>query len=350
MTLSFSEPLWLLLLLPAAGLALWRRRQPRPAFPVPSLRLLPPQSAKWRRRHLLVVSLYGLSVLLLICALAGARLSLLRAVADDAPLDLMLLLDLSGSMAAGDWPADGPPPQADDVRPETAPPSRIVVARDAITALLSALPSARVGLVAFAGRPYLVCPLVRQHGVLLERLSQLSPALLADGTAIGAAIHCGLDALAVDEHADTASATGRARVLLLLSDGADHSPAEAGPEQAAAEAAARGVVLHAVGIGAARGLHPVATAHGRRWEPVGEELDAEQLRRLAAATGGQFYLAADAAQLKAVQRELVALMERPPLERRERQVVPITGECLAAALLALAAALVSAVVLRIELP
>ncbi|MDD4540317.1 MAG: VWA domain-containing protein, partial [Lentisphaeria bacterium] len=349
MTLAFSEPLWLLLVLPAAGLVLWRRHQPLAAFSVPSLSLLPPMPARLAGWHVVVALLYGLSVLLLIGALAGPQLSLLRAVADDAPLDLVLLLDLSGSMAAGDWPADDPPPQPDDVRPETAPPSRIAVAQEAISALLAALPTARVGLVAFAGRPYVVCPLMRSHGVLLERLAQLSPALLADGTAIGEAIRCGLDALAVDEFVDAAPEAGRARVLLLFSDGADHSPAEGSPEHASAAAAAQGVVLHSVGIGGARGLHPVVTAQGRRWEAVGEELDAEQLRRIATATGGQFYLAADAAQLKAVQRELVALMDRPALERRERQVVPIASECLVAALLALTGALVAAVALRIDL-
>ncbi len=349
MTLSFSEPLWLLLILPAALLVLWRRHQPPAAFQVPSLALLPPLPARLRRWRVFVGLLYSLSVLLLIGALAGPQLSLLRAVADDAPLDLVLLLDLSGSMAAGDWPAAGPPPQPDDVRPETAPPSRIAVAQESISALLAALPTARVGLVAFAGRPYVVCPLTRHHGVLQERLAQLSPTLLADGTAIGEAIHCGLDALAGDEYAAPAPTVGRARVLLLFSDGADHSPAAGSPEHAAATAAAQGVVVHCVGIGGARGLHPVVTAQGRRWEAVGEELDAEQLRRIAAATGGQFYLAADAAQLKAVQRELVALMDRPALARRERRAVPVAGECLAAALLALTGALVGAVVLRIDL-
>lgn len=328
---------------------MWRRRQAPPAFPVPSLALLPPLPARLRRWRVGITLLYGLSVLLLIGSLAGPQLSLLRAVTDDAPLDLVLLLDLSGSMAAGDWPADGPPPLLDDVRPETAPPSRIAVAQEAIAALLAALPTARVGLVAFAGRPYAVCPLTRHHGVLLERLAQLSPALLADGTAIGEAIYCGLDALAGEGSAGVAPGAGRARVLLLFSDGADHSPAAGSPEHAAAAAAARGVVLHCVGIGGARGLHPVATAQGRRWESVGEELAAEQLRRIAAATGGQFYLAADAAQLQAVQRELVALMDRPPPERRERQIVPVASECLVAALLALTGALIGAAALRLDL-
>ena len=349
MTLSLSEPLWLLLVLPAAGLLLWRRRRPGRAFTVPSLALLPPLPVGMRRWRVVVAGLYGISMLLLIGAMAGPQLSLLRVVADDAPLDLVLLLDLSGSMAAGDWPAEGAPPQSGDVRPETAPPSRIAVAQAVITALLASLPPARVGLVAFAGRPYVVCPLMRHHGVLLERLAQLSPTLFADGTAIGEAIYCGLDALAGDASTGVAPTGGRARVLLLFSDGADHSPGGGGPEQAAAAAAAQGVVLHCVGLGGARGLHPVVTAQGRRWEPVGEELDAEQLRRMATATGGRFYLATDVAHLKAVQRELIALHARPTCGRCERQVVPVAGECFVAALLALTGALISASVLRIDL-
>lgn len=344
MTLSFSEPLWLLLVLPAAALLLWHYHRLPAAFSVPSLSLLPLVPSSLRRWRAIPGCCYGLATVLLIVALAGPELRLTREVPEDGGLDLVVLLDLSGSMAAGDWPAEKPMPVADDVWPETAPPGRVVVAREAIAGVLAALPAARVALVAFAGRPYLVCPLVRHHRVLLERLAQLSPAQLDDGTAIGQAIQCGLDALPAAD----AAAPGRPQLLLLFSDGADHTSAGVAPEAAALAAAVRGVVLHSVGIGGARGLHPVTTASGCRWEAVGEELDADQLRRLAAATGGNFYLAADAAQLRAVERELVVLMERPAASRPRR--VPVSSECLLGALLALLLALCSAALLRVEIP
>jgi hypothetical protein len=79
-----------------------------------------------------------------------------------------------------------------------------------------------------------------------------------------------------------------------------------------------------------------------------EELEAEHCGVLPRPPRA-FYLAADAAQLRAVQRELVALMDRPALARRERRAVPVAGECFVAALLALAGALIGAAVLRIDL-
>jgi Ca-activated chloride channel family protein len=350
MSAFFAEPRWLLVILPALGLLLWRMRRPAPSFLLPSLSLLPPAPASLRRWRKLALVLYGLSVLLLIGALAAPQLTLTRMLRDDASLELMLLLDLSGSMAASDWPEGEELVAAVPFDVETAPPSRIAVAREAITALLASLPQARIGLVAFAGRPYLVCPLLRNHELLLERLRQLEPAMLADGTAIGAAIHCGLEALSGAEGSAEQAALAETKVLLLFSDGADHSAPAQSPEQAAAAAAAAGVVLHCVGIGSSRAMHPVNTAQGKRWEVVGEELDAAQLQRIAAATGGNFYLASDAAQFKKVQRDLVSLMSRPASTRREIQTLPIASEVLLASLLALSAAFLIAGAMRSQLP
>lgn len=274
MTLAFPWGLLLGVPVAMAVLVAWRRRPP--ALPVPDLRDLPPDPrALWRHRGLLLMEAAGG----LLLALAVSRPQWLRTVAREErqAVDVMLVLDVSGSMDAVDLPADLGPEQA------AALPSRLACARTELSRFMRARPADRFGLVAFARRPYPACPLTFDHELLQARLADLTTDLLEDGTGLSAALALG--AL----HARTSPSSHR--VMILFTDGRDNVPSERSPEETAALAAGAGITLHVVGIGSERAVLPVTTPAGIRFRPVESTLsalDEPRLKAIAAAGGGLY--------------------------------------------------------------
>ena len=196
---------------------------------------------------------------------------------------------MSGSMDASDWDSSTPLP--DKLTPGLVPPSRITVAKQQIRQLLADVPNSRAALLGFASNTVLVSPLADSPKVLLQRLEMIKTEHFADGTTIGQGIRAAVNALkyAPDDGP---------RAIILLSDGVDHTETDAvRPEQAAAEAAAEGIVIFAVGIGGRVALHPVNDDNGIQWKAVGEPLDINQLAAVAEATRGRVYTANDSSEL-----------------------------------------------------
>jgi Ca-activated chloride channel family protein len=154
-------------------------------------------------------------------------------------LDVVLVLDFSKSMYAGD-----------------IPPSRIERAKGEVSRLIRQLPGARFGAVAFAGEP-MSFPLTSDGGAIAQFFRQLSPNdLPVGGTAIGRALEAGRELL----ERDPLSAKHR-RVMVLITDGED---LEGDPVSVAEAAAGEGIAIHVVQIG------------GRSPEPIPEYDDSGQ--------------------------------------------------------------------------
>ena len=325
--MRFAAPWFLLLLHPLAvtlAVPALRRRARTAALPLPSLSLAPERRGLRARLAPLLPALDLVATALIL--LAAARPQAGREVREvvSEGIDILLAIDLSGSM------------RSEDFRPR----NRLHVAKEVAKDFLRGRVEDRIGLVAFAGTSALVSPLTLDYAGLSALIDGLDFGQLEDGTAVGAAIAQGAERL---RHA-----TGRSRVLVLLTDGINNAgPID--PVTAARLAKAVGVRVYAIGAGT-EGIAPMPVDDpllGRRYIWVRSEVDEATLREVAATTGGRFFRATTAELLAQVYREIGALEPSRVTLRTYTQWAELGPVVLAAgvAILALAAAL-GATVLR----
>lgn len=274
MTFVWPLALFGLVLVPALAAIYWwsQRRRLRYAVRFTNLALLREVAGRGPgiRRHIpAAFFLLGLASLLF----SLARPSMVLAVPQDQA-SVMLVLDVSGSMAARD-----------------IQPTRLGAAQQAAKHLIAALPSgAQVGVVGFSDRAFVADALSTDTGAAQRALDRLSA---NGGTAIGDGLNLALDQL---EQRPTNSQGERAPAeVVLLSDGESNTGQ---PAAAVAERAAQlGVQVNTIGIGT-RGQEVSLSRQVR----VG--LDEKTLQSVAAQTSGQYFYAADAAQLEQVYAHL----------------------------------------------
>lgn len=318
---GFATPLWIALGLPAVALGLWaaaRRRPPALSWSA----LATAQAAGASRRDLtgaLGWLLRGGCCVALVLALAGPLGPQIPVLQEHPGLDLILVMDASGSMRALDARVDG--------RLMT----RLALARAAVSrfALHRVAAGDRVGLVVFGDRAFTDCPLTSDGALLAAALDRVEAGMAGEATALGDAL-----ALAV-KRVSAADAPGEAeageggphapragRLVVLLTDG--RSNAGAVPLQIATELAVeRGVRVDTVGIGTREAVE-MASREGGPPRPGREhhDLDAQVLERIAAATGGRFFEARSSSELGAVYRA-IDRTERIP---RRRPALRVTSE------------------------
>jgi len=170
--LSLAQPWLLLLALPVIGLFWWRRRTPGP---VSSLRhahtdLFGPLPASPRVRLIRITPwLLLFSLLLLVVALAQPRRTYSSETVTGEGIDMMIALDISGSMQALDF----------------APLDRLGAAKEVIREFILSRSRDRIGLVLFAARSFTQCPLTLDRQILLGFLDEVEVGMIEDGTAIG---------------------------------------------------------------------------------------------------------------------------------------------------------------------
>jgi Ca-activated chloride channel family protein len=294
---TFAHP-WLLLLLPLAPAAAWgwlRRRRSALRFAhVNMVSGMPP--GRSRRARIGGALLRAAGVAALIIALAGPRWPDPGTRLPAEGIAVVMVLDVSGSMAERDFLWAGEPITRLDAAKRAF---RLFVAGgDTAGTQLPGRGGDQIGLVAFANLPDDTCPLTLSHDVLLDLLAAEEPRGLPDtGTNIGDAIAWGLTKLD--------AAGERRKVLVLLSDGEHNVPAPAlTPRQAAQLAANRGVPVYAIDAG------PPPTADASTDEAQARATGQRALQSVAALTGGKAFAAHDAAGL------VGAVAEIDRLERR----------------------------------
>lgn len=273
--------LWFLACLPV--LAIWKGRWGRPvAVRMPSTDDAIRVGARPRSKVGGWLAFLGLLALaLLIVALARPRLGRGSTEIEASGIDIVLALDVSGSMEALDFKLEGQPA------------NRLDVVKNVVGKFVSQRPNDKLGMLAFAGRPYLVSPLTLDHEFLAKRLADIKMGQVEDGTAIGSAI-----ASAVSHLRDS---NAKSRIIILLTDGVNNAGA-VNPLTAAEAAKALGIKVYTIGAGT-RGEAPVPVrdAFGRtRLQTMKVEIDEEMLREVAAATGGQSFRATDTRSLEKI--------------------------------------------------
>lgn len=314
----------LLALVPFWYLALRRRRRVEPGLRLPSLSLLDELPSSWRARLHPLLDLMRLgAVLCLIIASARPQLGREREKVNQRGVDIMLALDVSGSM------------RAEDITP-----SRIEGAKRTIRQFIKKLTTDRVGLVVFAGRSFTQCPLTTDYGVLADLLSECQIGMVQfDGTAIGEALaNCVYrfesDQTKRQERTGKQDDKERSRVVVLLTDGFNNT-GRIQPLDAAKMAKLKHIRVHCIGLGTLEGAPVPWMQGGRRsylQNPDGTllitQLDEKSLRSIAQLTGGQYFRATDAAALDRVYQRIAA-MEKHEIEiqkvthHEERYLLPL---------------------------
>lgn len=201
-------------------------------------------------------------------------------------IDIMLGLDVSGSMQALDFLVDN------------RRVNRIQVVKSVVSRFIEERPNDRIGLIAFAAAPYLVSPLTLDHDWLQQNLERVSTALAGeDGTAIGSAIAASVNRLR--------TTNAKSKVLILLTDGMNNT-GKISPLAAAEAAKAMGVKVYTIGVGV-RGMAPIPMhdqAGNTRIIMDKVDVDEKTLQTVAAQTGGTFYRATDTDSLQKIYEQI----------------------------------------------
>lgn len=321
---ALERPGWLWLLVPLIAFALGRAWRAAPAtLPWPGME----QAQRAGARRLdplrgLALSLRALALLLLALLLAGP-VGLRRLPPEPGfGLDLVLVVDASGSMRALDAQVDG------EWR------TRLDLAREVVARFAERRAAAgdRVGLVVFGESAFTQCPLTGDGALLAAALARVRAGIAGEATALGDAL-----ALAVKRVLGGARQPHVAgRVIVLLTDGRSNA-GSLSVETASGLAAGEGVRVHAVGIGSSGGEVAIETrgpaGGGLRFER--HDADPALLQRIARTTGGRFFEARRSADLDAVYAEIDALERvprpRPPRVARSARPEPflaLAGACL----------------------
>ena len=201
-------------------------------------------------------------------------------------IDIVLALDVSGSMQALDFLVDG------------RRVNRIEVVKSVVSKFIEERPNDRVGLIAFAAAPYLVSPLTLDHDWLQQNLERVSTAVGdEDGTAIGSAIAAGVNRLR--------GTRAKSKVVILLTDGMNNT-GKISPIAAAEAAQALGVKVYTIGVGV-RGMAPIPVKdEGGHTRLVMDKVDVDEktLQTVATDTGGTFYRATDTDSLQKIYAQI----------------------------------------------
>jgi len=285
MTFQSPELLWLLVLVPLV--ALWHGRKGQTAAIEYSSAELVREVSKASRTSAggWVTSLRLLALTLLILALARPQFGRGTTEVEASGIDIVLAIDISGSMIAQDFQVNG------------TPVSRVEVVKSVVSKFIDARPNDRIGLVAFAGRPYLVSPLTLDHPWLQQNLERVKLGMVEDGTAIGSAI-----AASVNRLRDQPS---KSKIIILLTDGMNNA-GKVAPETAADAARAMGIKVYTIGAGV-RGEAPIPVQDqfGRRGVQMMQvDVDEEMLKKVADATDARFYRATDTDSLEKIYAEI----------------------------------------------
>lgn len=305
--MRFQDPQFLLLLLLLLPWMLLRLRRER-GMPVHRIAdgarvaSLPDTPRARSARYLPFLRL--LILVLAILALARPQVMERETRVRSEGVDLVVALDLSTSMLAEG--TQGSEPRK----------NRLTMAKEVLAEFVRGRSGDRIGLIAFAARPYPAAPLTLDHEWLQAAVARLETGAIEDGTALGDAILAALNRLWDASGNSLDDRRMKSRAVILITDGRGNA-GTVSPRMAASAARTLGVRVHAIGIGS-RGpaVIPVEDPLGGiLYRRVEADLDETVLREIAAATGGGYFRADDRDVLARVFREIDRIEKRPMEEK-----------------------------------
>lgn len=279
--ISFAHPYFfgLLLLLPI--LYWWqRKRQQAPSIRLSSTNHLSrmPVSFRVRFRPILTV-LRILTLTFLIIALARPQSSSVSETIDSDGIDIVLSIDVSGSMLA-----------------EDLKPNRIEAAKKVALEFVEKRISDRIGVVIFSGESFTLCPITIDQNVLRQQLESIRSGMLQDGTAIGEGLATAVDRIR--------KSNGKSKIIILLTDGVNNV-GKIGPELALEIAKAYKVRVYTIGVGT-KGMapYPTPTPFGVQMQMQEVQIDEALLQKISSETGGKYYRATDNKSLSKIYNDI----------------------------------------------
>jgi Ca-activated chloride channel family protein len=285
--IRFLQPewFWLLTLLPLV--MLWRgRRGPVAAIEYSDVGLARDIARSSRSRLGRWVWLLPIFAgTLMIVGLARPQRAHSRTEVTANGIDIVLGLDVSGSMQALDFLVDHQRV------------NRIEVVKSVVSKFIEERPDDRIGLIAFAGAPYLVSPITLDHDWLQQNLERVNIGSGDDGTAIGSAIAASVNRLR--------TTPAKSKVIILLTDGMNNT-GKISPFAAAEAAKALGVKIYTIGVGV-RGKAPIPIrdeAGNMHLIMAKVDVDEKTLQAVADVTGGKFYRATDTDSLQRIYEQI----------------------------------------------
>lgn len=289
--LSFAHPLFFGLLLLIPLMIWWQKRNKgnSPAFRLTTIAGVKHVKPSWRVRFrpgltvLRIIALVALAI-----ALARPQSSNTTESIDSEGIDIVLSMDISGSMLAQDLK-----------------PNRIDAAKAVALSFVDQRPSDRIGLVIFSGESFTQCPITIDHNVLKEQISAVESGMLQDGTSIGMGLATAVKSLR--------NAKGKSKVIVLMTDGVNNIGL-IDPATALEIAKAYKIRVYTVGVGSmGQALSPVQTPAGIQMQMVPVQIDEPLMKKIAAETGGKYFRATDNKSLSNVYKE-IDRMEKTEVE------------------------------------
>jgi len=290
--MTFAHPLYLLLLLALPVLAwLKGKRGRQPAFLYSSVQLVKGIIGITRSSAgAMLLRLRWLALAIFIFALAQPRLTLSETRVTASGIDIVVALDMSGSMAAED----------DGFELNGQPASRFAIAKDVLKKFINKRPNDRLGLVIFATHAFVVVPPTLDHDFLAANLERLDIGMEGfddHSTAIGSALTASLNRLR--------DLKSKSKIVILMTDGENNS-GKVPPLTAAEAAQALGIKVYTIGVGTrGEARIPVTDGWGRkRYQKIPVDVDEETLTKIANMTGAKYYRADTSETLKRIYADI----------------------------------------------
>jgi len=281
--ISFAHPAFFGLLLLLPFMIWWQQRNKvtdNPSVRVTSLSGIANIKPTWRVQFRPVLFILRVvALVMLTIALARPQTSNVTENIDSEGVDIVLSLDVSGSMLAEDFK-----------------PNRIEAAKKVAMNFVDQRPTDRLGLVIFSGESFTQCPITIDHNVLKEQLSEVKSGVLQDGTAIGMGLATAVDRLRY--------AKGKSRVIILLTDGVNNTGL-IDPMTALEIAKSFKVRVYTIGVGTeGQAPYPVQTPFGIQKQMMPVQIDEALLTKIAKETGGKYYRARNNKALESIYADI----------------------------------------------
>ncbi len=282
--MMFKHPglLWLLLILiPLIAWYVWKHRNANPSLGISSISPVLKLPVSWKTVAMHVA--FGLQLL----AIAALIVALARPQTHDhlrtsriEGTDIVLALDISGSMSARDFE-----------------PTRFAAAKDVAAKFVSQRTNDNMGLVVFAGESLSLMPLTNDRAALINAIGMIEMGQLNDGTAIGDGLVSAINRIT--------SGKAKSKSIILLTDGTNNA-GDVPPSTAAQIAKQKGIKVYTIGVGT-NGTIQITDPYGFSSTTLETKIDEQSLKEIAAATNGKYFRATDEKMLRQVFDEIDSL-------------------------------------------